>query len=154
MLNKYSQSVFTALAVTICFACHSDQEVQGADKVPAALNHTAKYNTKGLSVLGFPCNQFGLQEPGTDAEIKEFCTAKYSVAFDLFSKVDVNGDQAHGFYKHLTAQSTSPKEAGKISWNFEKFLIDRSGTVIARFDGKVKPNSAELVKLIEQHLAK
>ena len=114
----------------------------------------AKYNTKGLSVLGFPCNQFNFQEPGTDAEIKEFCTAKYSVAFDLFSKINVNGDQAHGFYKHLTAQNTSPKATGKIAWNFEKFLIDRSGTVIARFDGKVKPNSAELVKLIEQHLAK
>ncbi len=114
----------------------------------------AKYNSKGLSILGFPCNQFGLQEPGTNAEIKEFCSAKYSVAFDLFSKVNVNGDQAHGFYKHLTAQNTSPKAAGKVSWNFEKFLIDRSGTVIARFDGKVQPDSAELVKLIEQHLAK
>jgi len=114
----------------------------------------AKYNAKGLSVLGFPCNQFGLQEPGTDAEIKEFCTAKYAVAFDLFSKINVNGDEAHGFYKHLTAQNTSPKEAGKVSWNFEKFLIDRSGAVIARFDGKVKPDSAALVKLIEQHLAK
>jgi glutathione peroxidase len=114
----------------------------------------AKYNAKGLSVLGFPCNQFGLQEPGTDAEIKEFCTAKYAVAFDLFSKINVNGDQAHGLYKHLTAQNTSPKATGKVSWNFEKFLIDRSGTVIARFDGKVKPDSAALVKLIEQHLAK
>ena len=195
MLNKYSKSVLTALAVTICFACHSDQEIQGAEKVPAALNHTAKdidgkdvklseyqgrvllvvnlasrwgrtpqylqlqalhakYNAKGLSVLGFPCNQFNFQEPGTDAEIKEFCTAKYAVAFDLFSKINVNGDQAHGLYKHLTAQNTSPKEAGKVSWNFEKFLIDRSGTVIARFDGKVKPDSAEIVKLIEQHLAK
>jgi len=195
MLNKYSKSVLTALAVTICFACHSDQEVQGAEKVPAALNHTAKdidgkdvklskyqgrvllvvnlasrwgrtpqylqlqalhakYNAKGLSVLGFPCNQFNFQEPGTDAEIKEFCTAKYSVAFDLFSKIDVNGDEAHGFYKHLTAQGTLPKQKGKISWNFEKFLIDRSGAVIARFDGKVKPDSTEIVKLIEQHLAK
>jgi len=195
MLNKYSKSVLTALAVTICFACHGDQEVQGAEKVPAALNHTAKdidgkdvklskyqgrvllvvnlasrwgrtpqylqlqalhakYNAKGLSVLGFPCNQFNFQEPGTDAEIKEFCTAKYSVAFDLFSKIDVNGDEAHGFYKHLTAQGTLPKQKGKISWNFEKFLIDRSGAVIARFDGKVKPDSTEIVKLIEQHLAK
>jgi glutathione peroxidase len=114
----------------------------------------AKYNAKGLSVLGFPCNQFNFQEPGTDAEIKEFCTAKYAVAFDLFSKIDVNGDEAHGFYKHLTAQGTLPKQKGKISWNFEKFLIDRSGAVIARFDGKVKPDSTEIVKLIEQHLAK
>jgi len=114
----------------------------------------AKYNTKGLSILGFPCNQFKLQEPGTNAEIKEFCTSKYSVAFDLFSKINVNGDEAHGFYKHLTAQSTLPKAVGPVSWNFEKFLIDRTGTVIARFDGKVKPDAAELVKLIEQHLAK
>ncbi len=195
MLNSYSKSVLTALAVTMCFVCQSDQQAQGAEKVPAALNHTAKdidgkevklskyqgrvmlvvnlasrwgrtpqylqlqalhakYNAKGLSVLGFPCNQFNFQEPGTDAEIKEFCTAKYSVAFDLFSKINVNGDEAHGFYKHLTAQDTLPKQQGKISWNFEKFLIDRSGAVIARFDGKVKPDSAEIVKLIEKHLAK
>lgn len=116
-----------------------------------ALN--TQYKSKGLSVLGFPCNQFGNQEPGTESQIKEFCTAKFGVDFDLFSKVNVNGDQAHGFYKHLTGQTTKPKGAGKISWNFEKFLIDRSGKVIARFDGGVKPNDPAVIKLIEQQLA-
>ena len=79
--------------------------------------------------------------------------AKFGVDFDLFSKVNVNGEQAHGFYKHLTTQTTKPKGAGKVSWNFEKFLIDRSGKVIARFDGGVKPNDPAVIKLIEQQLA-
>ena len=113
-----------------------------------------KYNAKGLSVVGFPCNQFGKQEPGTEAEIKEFCTSNFQVQFDLFSKVDVNGDTAHPFYKHITSQETKPKGAGKVSWNFEKFLLDREGNVIARFEPRTKPDAPELIKLIEAHLAK
>ncbi len=113
-----------------------------------------KYNAKGLSVVGFPCNQFGKQEPGTEAQIKEFCTSNYQVQFDLFSKVDVNGDTAHPFYKHITSQETKPKGAGKVSWNFEKFLLDREGNVIARFEPRTKPDAPELIKLIEAHLAK
>ena len=112
-----------------------------------------RWHAHGFSVLGFPCNQFGNQEPGTESQIKEFCMAKFGVDFDLFSKVNVNGEQAHGFYKHLTTQTTKPKGAGKVSWNFEKFLIDRSGKVIARFDGGVKPNDPAVIKLIEQQLA-
>ncbi len=115
--------------------------------------HT-KYNAKGLSVVGFPCNQFGKQEPGTEAEIKEFCTTKFNVTFDLFSKIDVNDDTAHPFYKHLTSQETKPKGKGKVSWNFEKFLLDREGNVIARFEPRTKPNAPEVIKLIEANLAK
>ncbi|MBA61689.1 MAG: glutathione peroxidase [Planctomycetaceae bacterium] len=114
----------------------------------------AKYNAKGLSVVGFPCNQFGKQEPGSEAEIKEFCTSTYKVEFDLFSKVDVNGDAAHPFYKHITSLKTKPKGAGNVSWNFEKFLLDREGNVIARFEPRTKPDAPEVVKLIEAHLAK
>ena len=104
--------------------------------------------------MGFPCNQFGRQEPGSEAEIKEFCTSNYKVECDLSSKIDVNGDTAHPFYKHITSQETKPKGAGKVSWNFEKFLLDREGNVIARFEPRTKPDAPELIKLIESHLAK
>ena len=114
--------------------------------------HT-KYNAKGLSVVGFPCNQFGKQEPGTEAEIKEFCTTKFNVTFDLFSKIDVNDDTAHPFYKHLTSQEKKPKGKGKVSWNFEKFLIDDQGQTIARFSPRTAPDDPELVSAIEQALS-
>jgi glutathione peroxidase len=113
-----------------------------------------KYSDKGLAVLGFPCNQFGGQEPGTEAEIAEFCKANYDVSFDLFSKIDVNGDEAHGLYKHLTAADTKPTGKGKISWNFEKFLIDREGNVVARFAPRTSPSDPEVIKAIEAELAK
>ncbi|GIS61681.1 MAG: hypothetical protein CM1200mP2_39060 [Planctomycetaceae bacterium] len=110
--------------------------------------HT-KYNKSGLSVLGFPCNQFGAQEPGTNAEIKEFCKSKYEVSFDMFSKVNVNGKDAAPFYKHLTKQAAKPKGPGKVAWNFEKFVIDRQGKVIGRFGPRTKPNDPAVLKLIE-----
>lgn len=110
------------------------------------------YKDKGLVVLGFPCNQFGSQEPGTEADIKQFCSTKYKVTFPMFSKVDVNGADAAPFYKYLTAQDTSPVGNGKISWNFEKFLVGRDGQVIHRFSPRVSPSDAELVKAIEAAL--
>ncbi len=113
-----------------------------------------KYKDKGLVVLGFPCNQFGSQEPGTEADIKQFCSTKYSVTFPMFSKVDVNGAGAAPFYKFLTSQDASPVGDGKISWNFEKFLIGRDGKVINRFSPRVSPSDAELVKAIEEELSK
>ena len=113
--------------------------------------HT-KYNAKGLSVVGFPCNQFGKQEPGTEAEIKEFCTTKFNVTFDLFSKIDVNDDTAHPFYKHLTSQETKPKGKGKVSWNFEKFLIGKEGAVLGRFKSSTEPDNNELTTAIEKAL--
>ncbi len=110
------------------------------------------YAEKGLAVLGFPCNQFGKQEPGTEEEIKTFCVENYDVSFDMFSKVDVNGDNSCDFYKHLQSLQTAPKEAGKISWNFEKFLIDRQGKVIARFGSRTKPDDETVVAAIEKAL--
>lgn len=112
-----------------------------------------KYKDKGLVVLGFPCNQFGGQEPGTNKEISEYCTKNYGVTFDMFSKVDVNGDKACDLYKYLTSQETKPKGAGKVSWNFEKFLIGRDGKVLARFDPRTKPDAAEVIEAIDKALA-
>jgi glutathione peroxidase len=113
-----------------------------------------KYREKGLCVVGFPCNQFGQQEPGSADEIREFCSANYGVKFDLFGKIEVNGDGACDLYKHLTALETQPKGAGKISWNFEKFLIGRDGKVLARFEPRMKPTDPLVIKAIETELAK
>jgi glutathione peroxidase len=113
-----------------------------------------KYAKDGLAVLGFPCNQFLHQEPGTAEEIRQFCTTKYGVTFPLFAKIEVNGDAACDLYKHLTALHTKPQAAGKISWNFEKFVIGRSGEVVARFAPKTKPDDPEVLKVIEAELAK
>lgn len=113
-----------------------------------------RFADQGLAVLGFPCNQFGGQEPGTADEIRDFCQSNYGVTFDLFSKVDVNGDGACPLYKYLTRLDTQPVGAGDISWNFEKFLIGRSGTVVARFAPRTKPDDAAVVELIESELAK
>ena len=111
-----------------------------------------QYKEKGLVILGFPCNQFGSQEPGTDSDIKSFCSTKYSVTFPMFSKIDVNGDEACPLYKKLTSEETKPKGAGKVSWNFEKFLVDTDGHLAARFSPRTAPDDSELVKKIESLL--
>ena len=108
----------------------------------------------GLVILGFPCNQFRHQEPGTAEEIQKFCTVNYGVSFPLFAKIEVNGDGACPLYKHLTALDVKPKGSGKISWNFEKFVIGRSGEVLARFAPQTKPDAPEVLKVIEDELAK
>lgn len=113
-----------------------------------------KYADKGLCVLGFPCNQFGKQEPGTAEEIREFCTAKYGVKFDMFAKIDVNGDGACPLYKHLTALQAQPKGPGDITWNFEKFLVGRDGKVVARYAPRTKPNDPLVIAAIEAELGK
>jgi glutathione peroxidase len=109
-----------------------------------------KYKDRGLTIIGFPANNFLKQEPGTDAEILTFCTSKYDVTFPMMSKISVAGKEQHPLYTYLTKESPVP---GKITWNFNKFLLDRSGKVIARFDSKVKPDDAELVTQIEALLA-
>ncbi len=111
-----------------------------------------KYQEKGFVVLGFPCNQFGGQEPGSDADVKQFCTSKYNVTFPMFSKVEVNGDGAADLYKYLTSKDMEPVGSGKISWNFEKFLVDRDGQLVHRFGPRTTPDDAELVKAIESEL--
>lgn len=113
-----------------------------------------KYGKDGLAVVGVPCNQFGGQEPGTADQISEFCTTKYGVKFDMLEKVDVNGESAAPLYKELTATDTKPVGSGKISWNFEKFLIGKDGKVVARYSPRTKPDDAEIVKTIETELKK
>jgi glutathione peroxidase len=124
----------------------------GYTKQYAALQSVyEKYTAQGLVICGFPCNQFGGQEPGTDAQIKQFCTATYDVTFPMFDKLEVNGANRHPLYVKL-AGPDSPF-AGNIHWNFTKFLIGRDGTILNRFDSKVTPDSPELTKAIEAALA-
>lgn len=111
-----------------------------------------KYKDRGLVVLGFPCNQFGTQEPGSAKQISEFCTKNYGVTFDMFDKVEVNGDGACDFYKALTSLDLKPKGSGQVNWNFEKFLIDRSGKAVARFEPKTAPDDKVIVNEIEKLL--
>ena len=113
-----------------------------------------EYADEGLAILGFPCNQFLGQEPGSADQIAEFCRVNYGVTFDLFAKVDVNGPNACPLYQLLTTLRTHPKGPGKISWNFEKFILDRKGFVVARFASGTKPDAPEVVAIIEKELAK
>jgi glutathione peroxidase len=107
-----------------------------------------------LAVLGFPANEFGAQEPGTNEQILEFCRSTYNVQFDLFSKIVVRGNGISPLYKWLTSKDSNPNFAGDVSWNFEKFLVGRNGLVVARFKPGVKPDSDEVVKALENELAK
>ena len=113
-----------------------------------------KYNDQGLVILGFPCNQFRGQEPGTAEEIRKFCTSKYNVTFPLMAKVEVNGAGTCDLYKHLKALDTKPKGPGEITWNFEKFVIGRNGEVVARFQPRTAPDAAEVISVIESEWAK
>ena len=110
-----------------------------------------KYKDKGFVVLGFPANDFGAQEPGSDEQIKEFCSTKYAVSFPMFSKISVKGPEKATLYKVLT-ETADP--SGEVGWNFEKFLIGKDGKIAGRFKTRVSPDDAELVSAIEAALAK
>jgi glutathione peroxidase len=110
-----------------------------------------KYSAKGLTVLGFPCNQFGAQEPGTNAEIKKFCSTTFHVTFPLFDKIDVNGAKRHPLYVALAGKD-SPFP-GNIGWNFTKFLVGRDGRIVKRFDSAAEPDSPAVIQAIEAALA-
>jgi len=109
-----------------------------------------KYKDQGFVILGFPANDFGKQEPGSDADIKSFCERNYGVSFDLFSKIVVRGANIHPLYKYLTTETNF---SGDIGWNFTKFLIDRNGNVVARYATKIKPDAPEVISKIEELLA-
>lgn len=145
-LNDYKGKV--VMVVNVASKCGLTPQYKELE----ALNE--KYGKEGLAVVGVPCNQFGGQEPGTAAEISEFCTTKYGVKFDMLEKVEVNGDGACALYKELTALDAKPVGSGKISWNFEKFLIGKDGKVVARFSPRTKPDAEEVVKTIEAELKK
>ncbi len=111
-----------------------------------------KYKDRGLVIVGVPANNFGGQEPGTNAEIKTFCTNKYQVTFPIMSKVSVLGDDKTPLYQFLTDKSANPTIAGEIKWNFTKFLFDRNGKPVARFESAVTPDSPEVVSAVEAAL--
>ena len=111
-----------------------------------------RYADRGFSVLGFPCNQFGGQEPGTAEEIETFCSSTYGVTFPIYEKLDVNGQQRHPLYQQLVTTPNAEGEAGDIKWNFEKFLVSPAGDVVARFSPQVTPDSSEVVAAIEGQL--
>jgi glutathione peroxidase len=111
-----------------------------------------RYADKGFSVLGFPCNQFGGQEPGSSEEIQEFCSTTYGVTFPMFEKIDVNGDDRHPLYEDLTATPDAEGAAGDIQWNFEKFLVSPDGEVIQRFRPMTAPDDPAVIAAIEANL--
>jgi glutathione peroxidase len=145
LAKKYKGKV--VLLVNVASKCGNTPQYTPLE----ALNE--KYGKEGLAIVGVPCNQFHGQEPGSAKEIAEFCDSK-GVKFDLMAKVDVNGEKAAPLYKQLTSKETDPKFAGKITWNFEKFLFSRDGKVVARFAPKTQPDSPEVVAAIEKELAK
>jgi glutathione peroxidase len=110
-----------------------------------------KYKDQGFVILGFPANNFGGQEPGTNEEIKTFCNRKYNVTFPMYAKISVKGDDQAPLYAYLT-KDTGPGISGEIKWNFTKFLVDRNGKVVQRFESKVTPDSKEVVAAIEKEL--
>ncbi|MDD3148679.1 MAG: glutathione peroxidase [Candidatus Riflebacteria bacterium] len=112
------------------------------------------YQDQGLEILGFPANDFLWQEPGSNDEIKSFCSLKYKVTFPMFNKISVTGRGIHPLYRFLTDQMLHQAKVGKVSWNFNKFLIDRSGKVVAHFGSKIEPQSAEMVGAIEAAIKK
>jgi len=112
-----------------------------------------RYGSDDFIVLGFPTDQFGSFAAGTDEEVKNFCQSKYKVSFDLFAKIDVNGEEAAPFYEFLTSQDAPPTGKGKIEWNFEKFVLDRQGQVVGRFRPHVQPKSTSVRSVIEKALA-
>ncbi|WP_254509726.1 glutathione peroxidase [Anatilimnocola floriformis] len=153
-LSQYKGKVL--LVVNVASRCG----LTGQYKELEALHE--KYGDKGLAVMGFPCNQFGKQEPGSEADIAEFCSKTYAVKFDMFSKLNVNTvekdgaviEEADPFYKYLTSVATEPAKPGKITWNFEKFVIGKNGEVVARFAPRTAPDAPEVIKVLEAELAK
>jgi len=134
------------LLVNVASQCGYTPQYEGLQKI------YSKYKDRGLVVLGFPANNFGAQEPGTDQEIKTFCSTRYNVTFPMFSKISVKGPDQHPLYQYLTNVATNPKFAGEIKWNFNKFLVDKQGNIAARFDSKDAPESETVVGAIEKAL--
>lgn len=144
-LSKYQGKV--VLIVNTASQCGLTPQYKGLEET------YRKYKDQGFEILAFPANEFGQQEPGNDAQIKEFCSTKYNVSFPLFSKIVVKGEGIHPLYEYLTSESTNPGHGGPIAWNFAKFLVNRKGEVVARFDPKTTPDSPEVNSAIERAVA-
>lgn len=144
-LAKYQGK--TLLIVNTASKCGYTKQYAGLQAL------SQKYRAQGLEVLGFPANNFGGQEPGSNAEIGEFCQKNYGVSFDMFSKVSVKGEDQAPLFKYLTTEA-NPDMTGEIGWNFEKFLVSRDGQLVARYKSGVAPDAAELTQAVESQLAK
>ncbi|OCR02691.1 glutathione peroxidase [Oscillatoriales cyanobacterium USR001] len=142
-LAEYAGNVL--LIVNLASKCGYTPQYAGLEKL------NQKYQGMGLRILGFPCNDYGEQEPGTNEEIVEFCTTNYGVTFDLFDKIHAKGPEQHPLYTHLI-EGIKPKD--EVAWNFEKFLVSKQGEVVARFRTSVSPESIELGAIIEVELDK
>jgi len=136
----------TLLVVNVASKCGLTPQYNGLERLQE------RFGGQGFSVVGFPCNQFGGQEPGSSEEIAEFCSATYGVTFPMFSKIEVNGPGRHPVYTELTALADADGEAGDIQWNFEKFLVGPDGQPIARFRPGTEPEAPEVVAAIEASL--
>jgi glutathione peroxidase len=140
-------SARSLLVVNVASQCGNTPQYEGLERL------YRRYAGRGFAVAGFPCNQFGGQEPGTPEEIGQFCRTRYGVTFPMFDKVEVRGAGQHPLYAELTRAADADGRAGKVQWNFEKFLVSGSGDVVARFRPGVTPEDAVLVRAIEASLA-
>jgi len=143
-LDDYRGKVL--LIVNVASKCGYTPQYEGLESI------YRKYKDQGLVVMGFPANNFLGQEPGTNEEIKTFCKTRYDVSFPMFAKISVKGDDIHPFYRFLTSKETNPEFSGDISWNFNKFLVDRTGKVVDRFATGEKPESEKIALAIEKTL--
>jgi glutathione peroxidase len=132
------------LIVNVASQCGYTPQYKGMEEL------YQKYQAQGFEILAFPCNDYGMQEPGSNEEIQQFCTMRYDVSFPLFDKVHAKGSQQHPLYAQLT-QSVEPK--GEVSWNFEKFLVNKKGEVVERYKSAIAPNDTSLTRAIEKALA-
>jgi glutathione peroxidase len=137
----------TLLIVNVASKCGFTRQYEGLEKI------YEQYVDRGFAVLGFPCNQFGGQEPGTAEQIQEFCSETWGVTFPLFEKVDVNGADRHQLFAELTETADSDGDAGDVKWNFEKFLVSRNGAVAGRFRSNVELDDPDLLAAVEKDLA-
>ena len=142
-MSKYKNKVM--LIVNVASKCGFTNQYEGLEELHK------KYSNKGLAVLGFPCNQFLSQEPGTEEQIKEFCSLTYGVEFDMFSKIDVNGENTHPLYKFLKESSKGILGSESIKWNFTKFLVDKNGNVVKRYAPSTTPKEieADIINLLK-----
>lgn len=143
-LKSYKGKV--VLVVNVASKCGLTPQYKGLQAI------YSKYKDKGFVILGFPANNFKQQEPGSNAEIKTFCSANYGVEFPMFAKISVKGEDIHPLYKYLTEKETNPEYAGEIRWNFDKFLVGKDGSILKRFHPKVKPEGDEITAAIESAL--
>lgn len=144
-LDAYKGKV--VMVVNVASKCGYTPQYEGLEAI------YKKYKDQGFVILGFPANNFMGQEPGTEKEIKEFCSTKYGVTFPMFSEISVTGKDQHPLYTYLTSKESNPRFGGDISWNFNKFLFDRGGNIVARFGSGDTPESEPVTASIEKYIA-